>query len=233
MKTEYFGHPNNVLSSVNWPRNAAEAQQAQRELAAKVRILQVAIPAPATVAGLDVSYSTDSEHMAAAVVVVDVHSGRIIEESVAEGFSGFPYIPGLLAFREVPILQHALGRLRSSPNVLLCDGQGLAHPRRCGIACHIGVLTGFPTIGCAKTWLIGEYDEPGPQRGDRTTLLDTGELVGHVLRTQDGVKPVYVSPGHRISFDQSCALVLQMSSKFRLPDPIRHADQLSRRALQG
>jgi deoxyribonuclease V len=233
MITERLSHPHNTLSVVNWPSNAAEAQQVQRELAAQVRIPQVAIPAPATVAGLDVSYSADSEHLVAAAVVVEVRSGRIIEESVTEGIAAFPYIPGLLAFREVPILQATLERLRSSPDVLLCDGQGLAHPRRCGVACHVGVLTGLPTIGCAKTWLIGEHDEPGSQRGDRAPLLDAGELVGYVLRTQDRVKPVYVSPGHRIGFNQSCALVLRMASKFRLPDPIRHADHLSRQALQG
>ncbi|MGH3926880.1 MAG: endonuclease V, partial [Pseudonocardiaceae bacterium] len=177
-------------------------------------------------------YSTGSDRMAAAAVVVEVGSGRIMEESIVDGVAAFPYLPGLLAFREVPVLLDALERLRSVPDLLMCDGQGFAHPRRCGIACHLGVVTSLPTIGCAKTWFIGEHDEPESQRGDRTPLIDAGELVGYVLRTQNRVKPVYVSPGHGIGFDQSCAVVLDLCSKFRLPDPIRHADRRSRRALR-
>jgi deoxyribonuclease V len=169
--------------------------------------------------------------MVAAAVVVEAGSGRIIEESVADGVATFPYLPGLLGFREVPVLRKVLEHLRSAPDLLVCDGQGLAHPRRCGLACHLGVVTSLPAIGCAKTRFIGEHDEPGSQRGDRTPLIDAGDLVGYVLRTQDRVKPVYVSPGHGIGFDQSCDIVLDLCSKFRLPDPIRHADHLSRQAL--
>lgn len=214
-----------------WPHNAAKAEQVQRELAARVRLPLVAVPAPATVAGLDISYATDSDRLVAAAVLVEVGSGHIIEESIVDGVAAFPYLPGLLAFREVPALLEALKRLRRDPDMLVCDGQGLAHPRRCGLACHLGVLTGLPTIGCAKTRFIGEHDEPGLQRGDRVPLTDAGELVGYVLRTQHRVKPVYVSPGHGIGFDQSCDIVLNLCSKFRLPDPIRRADHLSRRAL--
>ncbi|HWR49190.1 MAG TPA: deoxyribonuclease V [Pseudonocardiaceae bacterium] len=220
------------LSAADWPSNAADAERVQRELAAKVRIPTVHISAPTTVAGLDVSYSTDSDRIVAAAVVVEVGSEQIIDESIAESVATFPYVPGLLAFREVPALLDALARLRSIPGLLLCDGQGLAHPRRCGIACHLGVITGLPAIGCAKSRFIGEHDEPGPWRGARAPLLDTGELVGHVLRTQDRVKPVYLSPGHGIGFTQSCDLVLQLCTRFRLPNPIRHADHLSRQALR-
>lgn len=216
----------------HWPRSPAEAEQVQRELAAVVRVPAAPIPVPVTVAGLDVSYSTGSDRMVAAAVVVEVGSGLIVEKSVVEGVAAFPYLPGLLAFREAPVLLAALEQLRSAPDLLVCDGHGLAHPRRCGVACHLGVLTSLPTIGCAKTRFIGEHDEPGSQRGDRTPLVDVGELVGYVLRTQDRVKPVYVSPGHGIGFDQSCAVVLDLCSKFRLPDPLRHADHLSGQALR-
>lgn len=215
----------------HWPRTRADAEQVQRELAARVRLPMGAVPAPATVAGLDVSYATNSDRMVAAAVVVEVGSGRIVEESIVDGVTTFPYLPGLLAFRELPTLLKALDRLRCDPDMVVCDGQGVAHPRRCGLACHLGVLTDLPTIGCAKTRFVGEHDEPGSQRGDRTPLTDAGELVGYVLRTQDRVKPVYVSPGSGIGFDQSCAVVLQLCSKFRLPDPVRRADHLSRQAL--
>lgn len=184
------------------------------------------------VAGLDVSYATNSERMVAAAVVVEAGSGQVVEESVVEGEAAFPYLPGLLAFREVPLLLQALELLRSAPELLLCDGHGFAHPRRCGVACHLGVVTGLPAIGCAKTRFIGTHDEPGTHRGDRTPLVDGDELVGYVLRTQDRIKPVYVSPGHGIGFDQSCTVVLGLCSKFRLPDPIRHADHLSKQSLR-
>lgn len=232
MITECPSLLHNTLSAVNWPRNAADAERVQRELAARVRLPVVTVPAPATVAGLDVSYATGSERLVAAAVVVEISSGRIIDESIVNGVATFPYLPGLLAFREVPTLLQALKKLRCEPDMLLCDGQGLAHPRRCGLACHLGVLTGLPAIGCAKTRFIGEHDEPGLQRGDRTPLTDVDELVGYVLRTQRRVKPIYVSPGHAIGFDQSCNIVLDLCSKFRLPDPIRHADHRSRQALQ-
>jgi deoxyribonuclease V len=123
--------------------------------------------------------------------------------------------------------------LRELPDLLLCDGQGLAHPRRCGLACHLGVVTGLAAVGCAKSPYVGDAVEPGHRRGDRAPLRDGDELVGHVLRTQDGVRPVYVSPGHRIGFDQSCEVVLATTSRYRLPDPLRRADHISRAALRS
>lgn len=213
--------------------SAAEAAARQREMAALVEIPRRRVPEPGTVAGVDVSYEPGSARLAAGVVVVERSRGEVVEEVVVAGEASFPYLPGLLAFREVPVLMEALGGLRSAPDVVMCDGQGLAHPRRCGLACHLGVVAGVPALGCAKSRFVGDHGEPGPRRGDRAPLTDGDDLVGYVLRTQDGVRPVYVSPGHRIGFDQSCELVLALASRFRLPDPIRRADQISRAALRG
>jgi deoxyribonuclease V len=190
------------------------------------------VPAPPTVVGLDISYEIGSDRLVAAAVVVDARTGAVVEEVVVDGTATFPYVPGLLAFREVPMLLRALERLTTSVGLLLCDGQGLAHPRRCGVACHLGVLTGLPAIGCAKNHLVGEHREPGQQRGDREPLVDGTEVLGHALRTQDGVRPVYVSPGHLIGVEQATDVVLGLCSAYRLPDPVRRADHISRQALR-
>jgi deoxyribonuclease V len=190
------------------------------------------VPAPRLVAGLDVSYAKESERLAAAAVVIEMTTRAVVEETVVKGFAAFGYYPGLLAFREVPILLQALRQLETTPDLLLCDGQGLAHPRRCGLACHLGVLTSVAAIGCAKTRFVGEHAEPGLDRGQRVPLVDSGQTVGEVLRTQDGVKPVYVSPGYAIGLAQASDIVLALCSQYRLPDPIRRADHISRRALR-
>ncbi|WP_214407019.1 endonuclease V [Pseudonocardia lacus] len=213
------------------PDTVAGAEAVQGELAARVEIPAGPVPPPRRVAGLDVSYRKDSDLVAAAAVVVDTRTLEVVEEAVVEGAATFPYVPGLLAFREVPMLLRALDALTTPVDLLLCDGQGLAHPRRCGVACHLGVLTGLPAVGCAKNHLVGEHDEPGPRRGDRSALVDGGDVLGCALRTQDGVRPVYVSPGHRIGVDQAGDVVLGLCGTFRLPDPVRRADHISRRAL--
>jgi deoxyribonuclease V len=215
------------------PRGVEEAEALQRELAARVRIPAGPVPAPASVVGLDISYETGSDRVVAAAVVVDAGSGTVVEEAVVDGTAEFPYVPGLLAFREVPMLRQVLRRLTVPVGLLLCDGQGLAHPRRCGVACHLGVLTGLPAVGCAKNHLVGEHREPGPWRGDREPLVHGGDVLGCVLRTQDGVRPVYVSPGHLIRVDQAADVVLGLCSAYRLPDPVRRADHISRKALRG
>ncbi|HEV7759389.1 MAG TPA: endonuclease V [Acidimicrobiales bacterium] len=215
----------------------ARAEALQRELARRVEVPPGRVADPRTVAGVDVSYVPGSPRVAAAAVMVELGDegtdGVVVDEVVVEGEVAFPYRPGLLAFREVPVLLEALGALRRPPDLVLCDGQGLAHPARCGLACHLGVVTGLATVGCAKSWYVGRGDEPGPRRGDRAPLRDGADLVGHVLRTQDGVRPVYVSPGHRIGFDQACDVVLATCSRFRLPDPLRRADHISRQALKA
>lgn len=215
-----------------WPQTPEEAQRVQREVAGRVEIPAGPVSTPHTVAGLDVSYATGSDRITAAAVLVDVTTGAFVEEAVVDGIAAFEYLPGLLAFREVPILLEVIDQLHDTPDLLLCDGQGLAHPRRCGLACHLGVLTGTATIGCAKTHFVGEHAEPGPDRGQRVPLVDAGEVVGEVLRTQDRVKPVYVSPGHAIGIAQSSDIVLALCSRYRLPDPVRRADHISREALR-
>jgi deoxyribonuclease V len=214
------------------PGSVAEAEAVQQETAARVRIPTEPVPAPRTVAGLDISYVKDSDRVVAAAVVVDAGTLDVIEEVVVEGAVAFPYVPGLLAFREIPMLLRALDGLTTPVDLLLCDGQGLAHPRRCGVACHLGVITGLPAVGCAKNHLVGEHDEPGPTRGDRAALVDGGDVLGCALRTQDGVRPVYVSPGHLIGVDQAADAVLGLCARFRLPDPVRRADHISRQALK-
>lgn len=207
---------------------AAEAEQ--REIAARVVIPSEPVPTPTTVAG--VSYAVDSDRAVAAAILVDTGSGRTIDEVVVDGVVTFPYVPGLLAFREVPLVRAALDHLTIAPDVLLCDGHGIAHPRRCGLASHVGVLTNLPSIGVAKNHYVGEHSEPGHTRGSRSPLVDHGETVGEVLRTQDAVRPVYVSPGHLVGVARATELVLRLTSAYRLPDAIRRADHRSRQALR-
>ncbi|WP_219413411.1 endonuclease V [Pseudonocardia nigra] len=208
-----------------------EAVRQQLALAGRVRIPDGPVEPPRTIAGLDVSYAVGSDRLVAAAVVVDATGGVVLDEVVLPGAATVAYRPGLLAFREVPPLLAALNRLQVQPDLLLADGHGVAHPRRCGLACHLGVETGLPAVGCAKSHFVGTYDEPGCRRGDRAPLRDAGERVGTVLRTRDRVRPLYVSAGHRIGHDQAADIVLAACSAYRLPDPIRRADHLSRRAL--
>jgi deoxyribonuclease V len=166
----------------------------------------------------------------AAVVVLDVSDFRIVDSVVVHGEARFPYVPGLFAFRELPALVEALRRLTVVPDMLVCDGQGIAHPRRFGLACHVGVLTGLPTVGVAKTPL-GHYELPGGRRGDTTQLVDGSDVVGSALRTQPDVKPVFVSVGHRIDLERACAETLRLAPRYRLPETTRAADHLCRHAL--
>ncbi|WP_242901525.1 deoxyribonuclease V [Actinomadura terrae] len=213
-----------------WPATASEAEAIQDELR-PLLVDSPGPPSPRTIAGLDVSY-TDDGPLAAAVVVLETTTLNVLEESVATGTAAFPYIPGLLAFRELPTLIEALRALEITPDLLVCDGYGLAHPRRFGLACHLGVLTDLPTIGVAKTSFIGTHTPPAPQRGATSPLLHQGEEVGRALRTQDNVKPVFVSVGHRMNLDNACRNVLKVA-RHRLPETTRRADRLSRDALSG
>jgi deoxyribonuclease V len=178
------------------------------------------------VAGLDGAFSPDGSRCIAGVVLWDLRERRVVEQQTATGKLSFPYIPGLLSFREIPAWVAALRKLRQSPDVLMCDGQGIAHPRRFGIASHLGVLCGLPAAGCAKSRLAGTHDEPPVRRGGRAPLRDKEEIIGTVLRTQTGIRPVYVSIGHRIDLASAEALVLDCALKYRLPEPTRLADRL-------
>lgn len=200
----------------------------QRRMAAQVR--ESGPPSALRyVAGLDVAFAPGGSRCLAAVVLWDLRAGCIVEERLAWRKTIFPYVPGLLSFREVPVLLTALRKLRRQPDVLLCDGQGRAHPRRFGIACHLGILCDLPSVGCAKSRLVGEHQGPEPQRGSRQPLLHEGELVGYALRTRPGCRPLYVSVGHLLSLDTACELVLACGGGYRLPEPTRLADVRVRR----
>jgi deoxyribonuclease V len=189
--------------------------------------------APRLVAGLDAAFSRDERRCLAAVVLWDMRERRVIEQHIAVRPLKFPYVPGLLSFREGPAVLAALRQLRTPPDVLIYDGHGVAHPRRFGVACHIGVMLNRPTIGCAKSRLIGTHREPGARRGAVAPLIDDGEVIGSVLRTQDGINPVFVSVGHLIDLRGAQRIVLACAIRYRLPEPTRLADQLVGAAKQA
>lgn len=207
-----------------WDLDATEAVALQRDLAARVDTATPLGPHP-LIAAADVSYNRGSDILYAAVVVVRAGTFEVVERSGVVGRATFPYVPGLLSFREAPPLLDAFRKLQARPDVVLCDGQGIAHPRRLGIASHLGLWLGIPTVGCAKSLLCGTYDEPGPTRGDRSPLVHRKEVVGAVVRTRDRVSPLYVSPGHLCDLESAVALVLETSVKYRLPVPARLAHE--------
>jgi deoxyribonuclease V len=216
-----------------WPLTAAEAEVVE---AGQRELLDLDSPGPArlgTVAGLDAAYDTDSDLVAGAVVVLDADSLEIVAEATATGRARFHYRPGLLAFRELPSLADAWNALEldDPPDLLVCDGHGLAHPRRFGLACHVGALTGLPTVGVAKTPFVGTYQAPGPARGDWSPVVDRGDVVGRALRTQAGVNEVFVSVGHGIDLATAARHVLDLAPSYRLPETTRAADRACRRAL--
>lgn len=211
-----------------WSVTPAQAVVIQKQLAALVRTV-AARSAARFVAGVDAGFSVDDQRCVAAVVVWDARERTVVEQHVAMRRLSFPYIPGLLSFREAPAVLAALRQLHTRPDVLLYDGHGLAHPRRFGSACHVGVLTDLPTIGCAKSRLIGNHAQPGHLRGSATPLTDGGQVIGIVLRTQNGINPVFVSIGHRMDLPAAARIVLQCTPRYRLPEPIRLADQLAAR----
>jgi len=201
----------------------AEARALQERLRSQV-IARDALPEPLRlVAGADVSYDRGSPLLFAAIVVLDAETLEVVEVASTRGRARFPYVPGYLSFRELPPLEAAFARLRARPDLLLCDGHGLAHPRRFGLASHLGVQLGVASIGCAKSRLVGEHRAPGPRRGAHTALRDGGETIGEVVRTREGVAPVYVSVGHRVSLATARRLALRFSPRFRIPEPIRAA----------
>lgn len=205
-----------------WDLSPHDAVALQRDLAARVE-RQDRLDPVELVAGVDVSVRRDLAR--AAVVVLRLPGLDVVEEVLAERPVTFPYVPGLLSFREAPVILDALARLQHTPQVLLCDGQGIAHPRRLGIASHLGVVLDHPSVGCAKSRLTGTYDEPAPERGSYTWLYSGDEVIGAVLRTRRRVKPVFISTGHRVSIETAIDLVLRCGGGYRLPEPTRRADR--------
>ncbi|MFJ8941765.1 endonuclease V [Streptomyces sp. NPDC102395] len=215
------------------PATEAEAHAVQDALRARL-VLDEPGPPPGAgrVTGVDVAYDDERDVVAAAAVVLDAATLDVVAEATAVGRISFPYVPGLLAFREIPTVLAALDALPCPPGLVVCDGYGLAHPRRFGLASHLGVLTGLPTIGVAKNPFAFTYDEPGVPRGSASPLLAGADEVGRALRTREGVKPVFVSVGHRVSLDNACAHTLALTPRYRLPESTRQADALCRRALR-
>ncbi|MGA2322233.1 MAG: deoxyribonuclease V [Sedimentisphaerales bacterium] len=208
-----------------WDLSCAEARQLQLRLAQGVRFAAMK-KRPKIIAGLDCAFSKDGKRIFATAVVIDLSNFSTIETITATRKVDFPYIPGLLSFREAPACIDAIEKLKNTPDVFIVDGQGFAHPRRLGIASHIGLLIDKPTIGCAKSRLTGTFEEPGRLKGNYSQLLDEKEAIGVVLRTRANVKPVFVSVGHKCTLEDAISIILECTTKYRLPEPSRLAHQL-------
>ncbi len=208
-----------------WDVSVDEAIVIQRRLAPLAQAAPpIALGSARLVAGVDVSYA---DRARGAVVVFSYPEMEVVEQATATRESAFPYVPGLLSFREVPVALDALARLKTTPDLLLCDGQGYAHPRRFGLACHLGLVTGIASIGCAKSWLIGEYSQPGPESGARSPLLADGEVIGMALRSRPHTRPLFISAGYRVTLEQAVEATLRCLRGYRLPEPTRAADHLA------
>jgi deoxyribonuclease V len=211
----------------DWDLTPREAIELQTQLAKKVETVDCLPAEIKTVAGIDLGYDKQANACRAVAVVLDYDSLSLIEAVEAIFPIRFPYVPGLLSFRETSAALAALEKLKIAPDAILCDGQGLAHPRRFGIACHIGILTDIPTVGVAKSILVGRYENLGERRGSAAALIYKNEQVGAALRTKDRVQPVYISVGHKISLPTALQIVLDCAPRYRLPETTRIADRLA------
>lgn len=210
-----------------WNLDPRQAVELQKQMAHEV-IKEDCFAAPfKTVAGIDLGYDAANDLCRAVVVVLTFPALDLVESAEAFLPIQFPYVPGLLSFRETPAAIKALEKLTVTPDVILCDGQGLAHPRKFGIACHIGLITQVPTLGVGKSVLVGKFENLGETRGSVAPMIYKNETIGAALRTKDKVQPVYVSVGHKISLDTATALVLQCAPKYRLPETTRLADKMA------
>ena len=211
----------------DWNLSPREAVELQKQFAYEV-IAEDKFEKPIeTVAGIDLGYDLKNGTSRAVVVVLKFPELELVESSEAILPIQFPYVPGLLSFRETPVAIKALEKLGNAPDLILCDGQGIAHPRRFGIACHIGLITNIPSVGVAKSLLVGKYGALGETRGSIAPLIHRNEQVGVVLRTKDKIQPVYVSVGHKISIETAVDYVLQCTPKYRLPETTRLADKMA------
>lgn len=206
-----------------WNLSPTQAVAMQKELRERVQMTPLDISRVRTVAGADISFNKFSETIYAGIVVLKFPELEIIERTGVVTTTKFPYIPGLLSFREIPALLEAWEKLQHMPDVLVCDGHGIAHPRRLGIAAHAGLWLGIPTIGCAKSVLVGQFEEPEITRGSRSPLVHYGEIIGAALRTKNKVQPVYVSPGNLCDLESAVELLLRCDTGYRLPEPTRRA----------
>ncbi len=205
------------------------AKAIQNELRSCVRVAPLRAPVR-YIAGADVSFTRRAPQLFGAVVVFEAETGEVVERVAARSPARFPYVPGYLSFRELPCLLRAFDKVATRPDLVIADGHGWSHPRRFGLACHLGVLLDIPTLGCAKSPLVGTYREPGPRRGAHTQLRDGDEVIGEVLRTRTGVKPVFLSVGHRVDLASARTWVLRTATRYRLPEPARAAHREANRA---
>ncbi|MFP4101119.1 deoxyribonuclease V [Coleofasciculus sp.] len=210
----------------SWTLTVEEATAIQNQLSREI-ITSDQLGEVKYVAGVDVGFEDNYAISRAAVAVLSFPELQLIEQAIARRPTTFPYIPGFLSFREVPVVLDALSQIKITPDLILCDGQGIAHPRRFGLACHLGLLITVPTIGVAKSRLIGQHEELPPEKGNWQPLRHRGEVIGAVVRSRTGVKPLYVSPGHRISLTTAIDYVLRCTPKYRLPETTRWADKLA------
>ena len=209
-----------------WPTTTKEAIAIQEALRSQV-ILADHLGPVETVAGVDAGFEDEGQTTRAAIAVLSFPDLDLIEHTIARQPTTFPYVPGFLSFRELPAVLKALEQLTIKPDVLLCDGQGIAHPRRFGIAAHLGVLVDIPSIGVAKSRYIGTHDELPPEKGSWVPLIDKDETIGAVLRSRTNTNPLYISPGHRITLSTAIDYVLRCTPKYRLPETTRWADKIA------
>lgn len=219
-----------------WRLSYAGAVNVQERLRTMVALRPLSLRRIHAVAGSDLAIDKRRKRVVAAVVVMSFPGLEVTETRTVTSPLDFPYIPGLLSFREIPALIKCLRRVRTGFDVMLCDGQGIAHPRGVGIASHLGILIDTPTVGCAKSRLVGEHDPPGRRKGDYTRLIYEGKQIGSVLRTRDDVKPLFISPGHRVDHASARRITLACTTRYRLPEPTRLAHIAAgdaKRALGG
>jgi len=209
-----------------WPTRVDDARAIQNNLREQVSLRDAPVRIR-RVAGIDIGINRKANRARAAAAVLSYPDCEPLEQAVVDRRIRFPYVPGYLSFREVPPALAALEKLVTLPDLIICDGQGIAHPRRFGLACHLGVLTGIPTVGAAKSRLIGTFEEPGPEKGDWSSLEDRGEEIGAVLRTRSNVQPIFVSIGHQVTLPTAIRIVLACCKKYRLPETTRAAHRLA------
>lgn len=214
----HFDHP--------WDVSPQQAKEIQLKLSEKV-ILEDRFEEIHFVAGVDVGFEENNTITRAAIAILTFPQLELYEQAIAKLPTQFPYIPGYLSFREIPAVLKALDNIKQLPDIFLCDGQGIAHPRRLGIACHLGILTDIPAIGVAKSRLIGSHEPVPVEKGQSVELIDKGEIIGAVLRTRTNVKPLYISPGHKITLASAIHMVMQCITKYRLPETTRWAHRLA------
>jgi deoxyribonuclease V len=207
-----------------WDLSPAQAIQLQRDLARQIDLKPLG-EKPRFVAGLDCALSKDKQRIFGVAAVFSFPELKLLETVSAESPLVFPYVPGLLSFRELPVCLKAAAKLKTVPDLWLIDGQGIAHPRRLGLASHLGLFLNSPTIGCAKSRLIGSFDKPESEKGGRSWLYDRDEVIGTVVRTRTNVKPLFISPGHLCNFNDAIKYTLACTTKYRLPEPTRIAHQ--------